>query len=63
MWLQYFFRYKDYKGLSGDEAVQLFRLLQREDSALWLQTLSPAELEDFDSLVEAFKSSFFHRPN
>src|SRR5208282_1019413 len=62
IWLQYFFRYKDYKGLSRDEAVQLFRLLQREDSALWLQTLSPAELEDFDSLVEAFKSSFFPSP-
>ena len=62
MWLQYFFRYKDYKGLNGEEAATLFRLLQREDAVGWLQTLSHAELEDFYSLVEAFKSLFCLSP-
>jgi len=57
-WLQYFTRYREYKGLNNEDACILLKLLQRGDAASWLDTLSADELKDFDKLEAAFKSSF-----
>ncbi|HSN24072.1 MAG TPA: hypothetical protein VLS45_07885, partial [Methylomicrobium sp.] len=57
-WLRRFSYYVDYRKLSDDEALQLFKLLLSDTAADWLESLDDADKRSIRSIMKCFISRF-----
>jgi hypothetical protein len=57
-WLRRFRYYVDYRKLSDDEALQLFKLLLSDTAADWLESLDDADKRSIRSLAKCFTGRF-----
>jgi hypothetical protein len=57
-WLRYFNHYVTFRNMSELDALNLFRLLMTDLAAEWMSTQPPAILDDYTSLMRAFKDRF-----
>ena len=57
-WLRRFRYYVEYRKLSDDEALQLFKLLLSDTAADWLESLDDAEKRSMHSLAKSFIERF-----
>jgi len=49
-WIDYFHTYTDFRQITGNSKLQLFRLLMADKAADWLRSLETPVQSDFDTL-------------
>ena len=57
-WLHSFSLYTNFKKMSDTAKLGLFQLLMKENAAIWLRTLPPADLYTIHHLIAAFRKRY-----
>jgi len=57
-WIEYFHTYTDFRQITGNSKLQLFRLLMADKAADWLRSLETPVQSDFDTLLAAFRQRY-----
>jgi hypothetical protein len=61
-WWDAFTLYADFKKLTDADRVRLFKLLMRDQAAVWLKSLTYAQTSDIGSIEHAFKERYALTP-
>jgi hypothetical protein len=57
-WLEYLEKYFEFRHIRDEDKITLFSVLLRGGASDWVSTLTRQQLQDYDTLKEAFKETY-----
>jgi hypothetical protein len=58
-WLEYLEKYFEFRHIRDEDKINLFSMLLRAGASDWMSTLTRHQLQDYDTLKEAFKETYY----
>jgi hypothetical protein len=58
-WLEYLDKYFEFRHIRDEDKINLFSMLLRGGASDWMSTLTRHQLQDYDTLKEAFKETYY----